>query len=116
MYGHSNNAAEDDVFLTLNLPNTMMLQRRRTYLFLGFGLRSTRMGRKMCTNDVRILKLMLKKDYHLFRENELDGLVDDAAHACAQDMHSNDLCIVKEAGGWEKGNWWGIWRVVSAVP
>lgn len=46
----------------------------------------------------------LTTDYHLFREHELDHLVNEAA----RDMPRK---VVKEAGGWEKGNWWGIWRV-----
>lgn len=47
--------------------------------------------------------------YHLFREHELDELVNDAA----QHYADTGIRVVKETGGWEKGNWWGVWRVVQ---
>lgn len=61
----------------------------------------------MCTTDVR--RAMSNSDYHLFREHELDDLVQWAVQDLQQDQ---PLQVHKEAGGWERGNWWGVWRVV----
>lgn len=50
-------------------------------------------------------------DYHLFREHELEELVQWAARDLQQPVQ-----VRKEAGGWERGNWWGVWRVVRQAP
>lgn len=54
-------------------------------------------------------------DYHVFREGELDHLVEWAAHdlqqqAAASSPHAH-IRLPKIASGWDKGNWWGVWRV-----
>lgn len=55
--------------------------------------------------------------YHVFRSGELDSLVTDAAHTM-QAVHrrprtaqTEAVDVVCEASGWERGNWWGVWRV-----
>lgn len=52
-------------------------------------------------------------DYHLFREHELDELVQWAARDLRQ---TQSVQVQKEAGGWERGNWWGVWRVIRQTP
>lgn len=64
----------------------------------------------MCTIDVRTLGTT-NADYHLFREHELEELVEEAARHYGRTNAS--IHVVKEVGGWEKGNWWGVWRVVQ---
>ncbi|TKY88579.1 hypothetical protein EX895_002568 [Sporisorium graminicola] len=56
--------------------------------------------------------------YHMFRAGELESLVADAA-ATMPSLHRRlrgsgeveGVEVVHEAGGWERGNWWGVWRV-----
>lgn len=56
--------------------------------------------------------------YHMFRAGELEALVADAG-ATMSAVHQrerggvggNKIEVVKEASGWERGNWWGVWRV-----
>ncbi|SPO23953.1 uncharacterized protein UTRI_03512_B [Ustilago trichophora] len=56
--------------------------------------------------------------YHMFRTGELEALVADAAASMAAVHHrrgsaarAESVEVVREAGGWERGNWWGVWRV-----
>lgn len=60
--------------------------------------------------------------YHMFRTGELESLVADAA-ATMQPVHRrrgatqpDRVHVVREASGWERGNWWGVWRVQWAPP
>lgn len=56
--------------------------------------------------------------YHMFRAGELEALVADAA-ATMPPVHrrrgasamDEKIEVVREASGWERGNWWGVWRV-----
>lgn len=53
--------------------------------------------------------------YHMFRAGELESLVADAA-ATMPAIHrrhgrSEKIEVVREASGWERGNWWGVWKV-----
>lgn len=51
--------------------------------------------------------------YHMFRVGELEALVADAV-ASMPPVHRGGLEgveVVHESGGWERGNWWGVWRV-----
>ena len=53
--------------------------------------------------------------YHMFRAGELEALVADAA-ATMPAVHRRgarpeQVEVVREASGWERGNWWGVWRV-----
>lgn len=48
--------------------------------------------------------------YHMFRAGELETLVADAA-ATMPAVHRRRIEVVREASGWERGNWWGIWRI-----
>ncbi len=55
-------------------------------------------------------------DYHLFKEGELEELVDSSAAGFAKSFHAHGCAVrqvrvVKQCVGWEKGNWWGIWNV-----
>lgn len=56
--------------------------------------------------------------YHLFREGELEDLVAwavrDLAQGAAGDTKPAPLAVPQVASGWDKGNWWGIWRVEHA--
>ncbi|KAJ9474424.1 Mediator of RNA polymerase II transcription subunit 1 [Pseudozyma hubeiensis] len=58
--------------------------------------------------------------YHMFRSGELEALVEDAAKTMpAVHRHGGkveEVEVVREAGGWERGNWWGVWRVQWASP
>ena len=56
--------------------------------------------------------------YHMFRAGELEALVADAAatmplvHRCREPSGKKEKVeVVSEASGWERGNWWGVWRV-----
>ncbi|SJX65080.1 uncharacterized protein SRS1_15906 [Sporisorium reilianum f. sp. reilianum] len=55
--------------------------------------------------------------YHMFRTHELEALVADAAasmprvHRRSNGAQAERVHVVHEAGGWERGNWWGVWRV-----
>ncbi|KAJ1025861.1 hypothetical protein NDA16_002487 [Ustilago loliicola] len=56
--------------------------------------------------------------YHMFRAGELEALVADAAvtmppvHRRRGASAKNEkIEVVREASGWERGNWWGVWRV-----
>lgn len=55
--------------------------------------------------------------YHVFRSGELESLVTDAAatlsavHRRTSSSHTEAVDVVCEASGWERGNWWGVWRV-----
>ncbi|SNX86414.1 uncharacterized protein MEPE_05123 [Melanopsichium pennsylvanicum] len=53
--------------------------------------------------------------YHMFRAGELESLVADAG-AMMPAVHRRNgrleqIDVVREASGWERGNWWGVWRV-----
>ncbi|PWY98974.1 hypothetical protein BCV70DRAFT_177633 [Testicularia cyperi] len=55
--------------------------------------------------------------YHVFRSGELEALVADAGKTMGA-VHRNPASgqlehieVVREASGWERGNWWGVWRV-----
>ena len=53
--------------------------------------------------------------YHMFRSGELEALVADAA-ATMPLVHrraggATQVDVLRETGGWERGNWWGVWRV-----
>ena len=66
-----------------------------------------------CTNDVRVDANGI--DYHLFRDGELERLVEWAARDLAGHAPSNArLAVPQIASGWDKGNWWGVWRVEHA--
>lgn len=47
--------------------------------------------------------------YHVFQQGELEQLVDEAAREVAQSSITN-VQVHCELSGWEKGNWYGIWR------
>ncbi|KAN0065282.1 tRNA methyltransferase, has a role in tRNA modification [Thecaphora frezii] len=55
--------------------------------------------------------------YHVFRSGELEALVDEAAaqmrvvHHRRNDGQPGPVRVVCEVSGWERGNWWGVWRV-----
>lgn len=56
--------------------------------------------------------------YHMFRAGELEALVADAAatmplvHRRREPSGKKEKVeVVSEASGWERGNWWGVWRV-----
>lgn len=56
--------------------------------------------------------------YHLFEATELDLLVQDAAAALpdsvtrsqSPDGTQRRLLVRREDSGWERGNWWGVWK------
>lgn len=45
-------------------------------------------------------------DYHVFKEGELEDLVRHAS------QRFPDIEVRHELGGWEKGNWFGIWQCI----
>lgn len=55
--------------------------------------------------------------YHVFRSGELEKLVSEAAasmpavHRRALGAALEKVEVVQESGGWERGNWWGVWQV-----
>lgn len=51
-------------------------------------------------------------DYHVFRSGELEELVEEAATEMFGG-NQKELTVERQAGGWEKGNWWGIWQVIQ---
>lgn len=79
-------------------------------------MRPRRAGSR-CTNDVGTEECA-HLDYHLFREGELEDLVAwavrDLAQGAAGDTKPAPLAVPQVASGWDKGNWWGIWRVEHA--
>lgn len=50
---------------------------------------------------------IFQRFYHVFEQGELEKTVDEAAKLYP------DLIIEHELGGWEKGNWYGIWRCIK---
>ncbi|EST09132.1 Methyltransferase type 11 [Kalmanozyma brasiliensis GHG001] len=53
--------------------------------------------------------------YHMFCAGELETLVAEAA-ASMPAVHRRGgalekVRVVRECGGWERGNWWGVWQV-----
>jgi tRNA (uracil-5-)-methyltransferase TRM9 len=50
---------------------------------------------------------VFQRFYHVFSEGELESVVEDAA------KKFSDLDVKLEMNGWEKGNWYGIWRCVQ---
>ncbi|KAE8211427.1 hypothetical protein CF327_g4822 [Tilletia walkeri] len=50
---------------------------------------------------------VFQRFYHVFREGELEDLVDKASHS----LDDPDVDVVLQGSGWERGNWWGVWRV-----
>lgn len=58
-------------------------------------------------------------DYHLFKQGELEELVQDAASSFASSTYAQGCAhkhirVIRQTSGWEKGNWWGIWAVHEA--
>ncbi|CAO1619029.1 unnamed protein product [Parajaminaea phylloscopi] len=61
---------------------------------------------------------VFQRYYHLFEATELDTLVDEAVKELPPSMsetetasgHRLRLVVSREDSGWERGNWWGIWR------
>lgn len=57
-------------------------------------------------------------DYHLFRQGELEQLVEWAVDDLQENATSPKavarLAVPQIASGWDKGNWWGVWRVEYA--
>ncbi|SPO36721.1 uncharacterized protein PSFLO_02192 [Pseudozyma flocculosa] len=53
--------------------------------------------------------------YHVFRSGELEALVEAAGEAMPVVHRRNgqlaSIKVICEVSGWERGNWWGIWRV-----
>ncbi len=60
---------------------------------------------------------MYNRYYHVFRSGELERLVGEAAasmpavHRRHRDAGREKVKVVQESGGWERGNWWGVWQV-----
>ncbi|PWN23877.1 S-adenosyl-L-methionine-dependent methyltransferase [Microstroma glucosiphilum] len=54
--------------------------------------------------------------YHLFEATELESLVDEAIADLSESVRTQvggpPIQIQKEDSGWERGNWWGIWKVL----
>jgi hypothetical protein len=54
-------------------------------------------------------------DYHLFEATELESLVDEAiadlSDAFRTVTDGPPIQVQKEDSGWERGNWWGVWKV-----
>lgn len=50
---------------------------------------------------------VFQRFYHVFTEGELESLVEDAAR------HFPQVDVKLELNGWEKGNWYGIWRCLQ---
>lgn len=56
--------------------------------------------------------------YHLFEATELESLVEEAVQGLPQSVvesvsaqgESLRLDVKREDSGWERGNWWGIWK------
>lgn len=61
--------------------------------------------------------ISIHADYHLFREGELQHLVAWAVRDLQERdppaSHTN-ISVPQIASGWDKGNWWGVWRVEQA--
>ncbi|CAD6919094.1 unnamed protein product [Tilletia controversa] len=55
---------------------------------------------------------VFQRFYHVFREGELESLVDKAAQTLDDGhLHQGGIEVVLQGSGWERGNWWGVWRV-----
>ncbi|CAO1629777.1 unnamed protein product [Sympodiomycopsis kandeliae] len=53
--------------------------------------------------------------YHLFEESELESLVQEAISSLPESI--SPLTVIREDSGWERGNWWGVWKVCrQGVP
>ncbi|MCO5590004.1 hypothetical protein L7F22_043973 [Adiantum nelumboides] len=58
-------------------------------------------------SEKQIAPEIYQRFYHVFEQGELEKTVEEAAK-----LYPN-LIIEHELGGWEKGNWYGIWRCVK---
>lgn len=53
-----------------------------------------------------------RADYHLFEETELESLVSEAVEDLSDSIRgAPSIRVVREDSGWERGNWWGVWKV-----
>lgn len=50
---------------------------------------------------------VFQRFYHVFEQGELELLVKDAA------SQMSNVEVILEVSGWEKGNWYGIWKCVK---
>ncbi|KAI3487310.1 hypothetical protein L1887_48895 [Cichorium endivia] len=88
-----------------------VLEARVSELSVGEGSTSTGQPAK----DADESRPVYNRYYHMFRAGELERLVADAAE-CMPAVHRKGaqprtIRVLREAGGWERGNWWGVWRV-----
>lgn len=51
---------------------------------------------------------VFQRFYHVFREGELEQLVEEAARNTRTDVE-----VRLEMNGWEKGNWYGVWQCIN---
>ncbi|KAK0538007.1 tRNA methyltransferase, has a role in tRNA modification [Tilletia horrida] len=69
---------------------------------------------------------VFQRFYHVFKQGELERLVEQAATLLEQRHREQQesagaartaggLRIVLQGSGWERGNWWGVWRVEEAA-
>ncbi|KAK0553906.1 tRNA methyltransferase, has a role in tRNA modification [Tilletia horrida] len=61
---------------------------------------------------------VFQRFYHVFRQGELEDLVQKAASGLREEAQRTGAIQIPEVrlqgSGWERGNWWGVWRVESS--
>ncbi|SPO49062.1 uncharacterized protein PSANT_06753 [Moesziomyces antarcticus] len=91
--------------------DTRSLESRVSELSVGDSSTSTEQPAKEADES----RPVYNRYYHMFRAGELERLVADAAESMPavhrKDSQPRTIRVLREAGGWERGNWWGVWRV-----